>query len=417
MSQTSSAPTRRVIFVNRYFHPDHSATAQLLTDVATHLAARGWNVQVVTGRRRYGADGLLPSRENHKGVEIIRVWDFGLGRGSLAARAVDSMTFLVTAFLNLLRFIQRGDLVVAKTDPPLLGVVVAWAARIRGARTINWLQDLYPEVASALGLKLMEGPVGAALRIVRNRGLRSAATNVVIGELMAERLRSEGIGDEQIAVIPNWTDDLALFEDVAGTQSLRRSWGFKEDDFVIGYSGNLGRAHEWATMFAAAKRLRGEADVRFLFIGDGHHLEALKSAVASEGLTSFLFQPYQPRERLAQSLAVADLHWISLRPQLEGLIVPSKFFGVAATRRPVLAVAAADGELGRLISRFACGAVVEPGDSEGLADVLMSLRADPSTRRTLGLRARAMLDAHFTRSAALGRWVEVLNRNVSLDRR
>ena len=391
----------RVIFVNRFYRPDHSATAQILTDLAEFLTTEGWDVTVVTSRRLYEDPAAgLPARERLGGVKVRRVWTSRFGRAGLIGRAVDYLSFYLTAATALLGEARGGDIVVAKTDPPLLGVAVGLAARLKSARLVNWLQDLYPEVATELGVKL---PLRGALKALRDRSLRSAVLNVAIGERMAERVSA---ARAPVAVAPNWTDDETI-ERLSGSP-LRAEWDFEPDHFVVGYSGNLGRAHEADTVLGAAKLLRDHPHIRFLFVGGGFHVESLAAKGEAMGLTSLHFQGYQPRDQLSQSLAAADVHWLSLRPQLEGLIVPSKFYGIAAAGRPVIAVTDPDGEIARLVRTHDCGVVVEPGDSQGFADAVLRLAADLAHREALGARARAMLEAHFTRKIALRRWADLL---------
>ncbi|HEX6860399.1 MAG TPA: glycosyltransferase family 4 protein [Caulobacteraceae bacterium] len=392
---------RRVIFVNRFYRPDHSATAQILTDLAEFLAREGWDVTVIASRRLYeDPTASLPAKEQLAGVEVRRVWTSRFGRAGLLGRAVDYISFYITAFAALLVQARRGDIVVAKTDPPLLGVAVGLAARLKGARLVNWLQDLYPEVATELGLRL---PLSGALKLLRDRSLRSATLNVAIGERMAERVRA---ARAPVAVAPNWTDDEII--ERLQVSPIRGEWGFSPDDFVVGYSGNLGRAHEADTVLGAAQLLRDEPNVRFLFVGGGFHVEDLAARGEAMGLRSLRFQGYQPREQLSQSLAAADVHWLSLRPRMEGLIVPSKFYGIAAAGRPVIAVTDPDGEIARLVRSHACGVVVEPGDSQGFAEAVLRLAEDAAHRHELGARARAMLEARFTRKIALRRWADLL---------
>jgi colanic acid biosynthesis glycosyl transferase WcaI len=403
--------TPRVVFVNRFFHPDHSATAQILADLAFALARNGWDVEVVTSRAVYDDTAVqLDRRETVEGVAIRRVWATRFGRKGLAGRAMDYLSFYPSAFWALLRSLRRGDIVVAKTDPPLISVVVSLAAMLRGARHVNWLQDLYPEVAAELGIGALRGALGKGLRGVRNVSLRGARANVAIGHRMAERLAGEGVAAAGIVVIPNWSDD-EMIAPVARAQCvLRREWGLDDDMFVVGYSGNLGRAHEVETLLGAARLLKGDPRIRFLFIGGGHHSDGLAQRVAAEGLDNFLFRPYQPKSMLAQSLAVPDVHWLSLRPELEGLIVPSKFYGIAAAGRPVLSVTDPDGEIARLVRHHDCGAVVAPGDDAGLAQAITALAAAPERCREMGDNARAMLVAHYTRRTSISRWDELLRR-------
>jgi glycosyltransferase involved in cell wall biosynthesis len=229
----------------------------MLTDVTTALAARGARIEVITSRLRYeGGDERLAAEEMLNGVRVIRVATSGFGRGNLLGRAVDYLTFYAAAAWTLLRRTRRGDVIVAKTDPPMLSVLAAPVARIRGARLINWLQDIFPEVAQALGV----GRGGLAafgislLKSARDVSLRSANVNVVLGERMADRVASRSVPITRIRVIPNWADGRRIRQVQPQHNALRREWGLT-DAFVVGYSGNLGRAHDIETFITAIEQL------------------------------------------------------------------------------------------------------------------------------------------------------------------
>ena len=393
------------VFVNRFYAPDHSATAQILTDLCVHLAREGSDVHVMASRLLYDDPSVrLSSTETIEGVKVHRVWTSRFGRTQLAGRLIDYLSFYVSAALGLAGLIKRGDIVVAKTDPPMISVVAAMIARLKGARTVNWLQDLYPEVAERFGVRLMGGPVGAGLKEVRDASLRSASLNVAISDGMAARLVARGCDPRTVAVVHNWTDDESIGPQSALSSGLRKEWGFAAEDFVVCYSGNLGRAHDVETVLEAAKRLLPRPRIRFLFVGGGFHTAPLEKRVLSEGLTNVSFQPYQPREDLSESLAVADAHWLSLRPEFEGLIFPSKLYGIAAAGRPIIAIASPEGDLARVIADYGCGACIAPGDSARLAELLLTLASQPSVPHDLGERARRMLDDQFQRRLRLAQW-------------
>jgi colanic acid biosynthesis glycosyl transferase WcaI len=402
---------RRLIFVNRFFYPDHSATSQILSDLAFHLAGAGNETHVVTGTQRYDApDAALPNYELIDDVRVHRVSSTKYGRGALLGRSIDYISFYKSVWRCLMQNVRAGDLIVAKTDPPLLSVLAVAVAHRKRATLVNWLQDLYPEIAVQLGVPYIRGPVAGALVKLRNRSLRAAAANVAVGRLMGERLKAAGAAPERIHVIANWCDDQEIRPLADAENPLRQAWSL-QDKFVVGYSGNLGRAHEFDTILAAAALLRGNPRFVFLMIGGGKKFDELKSATVGHSLEgSFRFMPYQERRLLAYSLAAADVHWVSLNPQLEGLLVPSKFYGIAAAGKPIIVIGDRNGELGRLVQQHGCGAVIAPGDASGLADTLLRLADDSAELKDLGRRARQMLDAHFTRQQALGRWRNLLDR-------
>jgi colanic acid biosynthesis glycosyl transferase WcaI len=378
-----------VVFVNRYFFPDHSASSQMATDLAFHFAARGVATRVITSRQRYDdAHALLPARSNESGVEVQRVWSSQFGRAFLPGRAVDYTTFYVSAFFALLRRTRRGRVVIAMTDPPLISVVAAMAAKLRGGILINWTQDLFPEVAEELGMRALR-----PLRKLRNWSLRRARVNVALGDLMAKRIAAIGA---PATVRHNWA--AAELHETSG-ETLRREWDLG-DAFVAGYSGNLGRAHDFETITGAMRLLRDDDDVRFLFIGGGAQLDRVRAAGGSAR-----FAPYQPRERLSESLSTPDVHLVTLLPQLEGLIVPSKFYGALAVARPVIFIGALDGELARIIEAHDCGMVVD--DAYGLARAIRELARDRERGRAMGRRGRALYEREFAPDVAFAAWEKI----------
>lgn len=400
----------KVVFVNRYFHPDISATSQMLSDLAFHLADE-FEAHVVTSRQEYGAPGArLPSSETVRGVRVHRVWTSRFGRSTLPGRALDYLTFHASATLMLLRLARRGDVIVAMTDPPLVSIPAALVARMRRAQLVNWLQDIFPEAARELGVALFRGPLGTSAAWLRDRSLRRARSNVALADSMAAAIAAKGVARERIAVIHNWADGREIAPLDPGLNALRAAWGFA-GKFVVGYSGNMGRAHDFAAVLGAAQRLASRSDIRFLLVGDGNQRAALEAEVARRGLHNVSFQPYQPREALGRSLTVPDCHLVSLKPELEGLIVPSKLYSSLAAGRPVLFLGSAQGEAARLIGvPPACGLRVAADDGEGLAAAIETLRDDPEKCAQMGAAGRRLFEARFDRTHAMHQWSALLRR-------
>ena len=407
---------RRIVFVNRFYAPDHSATAQILADLAEHLAEQGWGVEIVTSRLIYGAPGAtLPARDRINSVAVIRVPTIGAAIPGLPGRLLAYLTFYCSAGWALLRCLRPGTIVVAKTDPPLISLIALAAARLRRAKLVNWVQDLYPEIAAEMGMGVLRGPIGGALSRLRDLSLRRAALTVAIGRRMADRIAKRGVAEQRIATIANWSDDEAITPSAANSPTLRKEWGLPDDAFVLEYSGNLGRAHEADTLLAAAALLAERRDIWFLFVGGGHAQAELRRKAAEDCRERFVFQPYQPRARLSESLAVGDAHWLSLRPEFEGLIVPSKVFGIAAAARPIVAVCDPTGEVPSMISECQAGIAVAPGDAAGFAAAILSLVDDRTACRAMGGRARTMLERGFLRNTALDQWTRRLETLVEHD--
>ena len=330
-----------------------------------------------------------------------------LVEANLIGRAVDYLTFYATAAWKLWQRTDGNTYVVAKTDPPMISIVAAPIARMRRAKLINWLQDLFPEVAVALRVKFMRWPILNMLTYCRNLTLHTAHMNVAIGEIMKRRLISQGIPLELIKVIPNWADG-ELIQPVPHQENpLRKAWGV-DSKFVIGYSGNLGRAHEFETILDAAEAVKGRSDIVFLFIGGGAQRQALEQAAIDRGLAAVIFKPYQPRSQLSESLSVADVHLISLNPALEGLIVPSKFYGIAAAGRPSIYIGDRSGEIPSILQSCECECAVNSGDKYALVSEILRLADDPSLTKRQGTLIRQHFIEKFDRNISRAAFKEIL---------
>lgn len=430
----------KIIFLNRFFYPDHSATSQMLSDLAFALTSKGHSVQVITSRLTYEGDRTLPARETVANVAVSRVPTTAFGRDKLLGRTLDYFTFYLSAGFRLALDAQRGDVIVVKTDPPMLSVLAAPIAWAKGARYVNWLQDLFPEVATALGIgraKTQKWAVSLLLRL-RDLTLKHASANVVLGERMASRLKERLVPEERITIIANWADGTMIRPVERSRNALREQWGLR-DAFVVGYSGNLGRAHSFETfltaigdvearqkaMFGArvletagyegpqgdcAQEPPPQQDVRWLFIGGGAQTEALKRAVRERGYGGVMFRPYQQRERLSDSLSAPDVHLISLKPELEGLIVPSKYYGIAAAGRPVIFVGHPEGELARIIRDSGTGFVIRDGDGAGLAEAVLELARNPELAAEQGARARRLFETRYDFAHAVTAWESLIRK-------
>ena len=244
---------------------------------------------------------------------------------------------------------------------------------------------------------------------MRNFSLHTARYNVVLGNRMAHRLMGEGIRPDTIKVIHNWADGNEIIPIERNVNPLRKSWGL-ENKFVVGYSGNMGRAHEFETILAGAEILDKADDIQFIFIGSGAQRTWLGTEVQRRKVKNISFKPYQPRDGLNLSLNVPDVHLISLLPSMEGLIVPSKFYGIAAVGRPTIYVGDLNGEIPNILKTAACGYTVPIGDSRGLAVRVLEMSHDLEQAKKMGERAREVFDQQYEKRHAFAAWDLLLSQ-------
>lgn len=378
-----------ILFINRVYPPSHGATGDMLKGVAEGLAAKGWEVIVLAT-----AETGEPRRTNRRGVSIVRAGT-AFSRKSTIVRAASYAVMLPWLLARAL-LLRRTDYVVTMTDPPMLAALGPMIQFFKRNKVVHWAQDLYPEVAEELGVLPREAVLTNLLRRISTVSLAHADAVVSIGRCMSSRITARGVPFKKIANIPNWSPPVAPVD--RASNSFRRQLGL-EGAFVVGYSGNMGLAHDFETLLDAAERLRGQRIV-FLMIGDGPRRREVETDAASRGLKNMLFLPPQPVERLSESLCAADAHIVTMRSNLCGLVVPSKFYGVLAAGRPCLFVGPQDCEAARSIRETGAGATFLPGESAKLAGAILDWANDPAEHAAACRRARVAGAACTAQNAA-----------------
>lgn len=387
-----------VVLLNQYYAPAEAATAQFLTDLGHHLACVGHRVSVVCSRRSYPDPSLVyPPSETIDGVAVWRTWTTGFGRSSRLGRMTDYLGFMVGAS-RVLALQRDADVVVSLTTPPLVATLGLAAARLRGARAVFWVMDIYPELAFELGMLSRRSPAGRILAAMADFTLRRADGVIALGETMARRLRAAGASN--VTVVHNWADGDAIRPCPAAGHALRDEWRWR-DRFVVLYSGNLGLVHEFDTVLGAAELLRDEGRVLFAFVGDGPRRAYVEREVGRRGLGNVEFRPHVGRDALGQSLTAGDAHLVTLREGVAGLVVPSKIYGILAAGRPTLYVGPDHGEVDDILREGACGVRIGVGDSVALADAVRQYSRDSERRDDEGRRARQLFESRFTKGRAL----------------
>lgn len=399
----------RVVAVNQVYRPSPLATAQLLTELCEGLAARGHEVSVVTARLSDDA----PPEVVEGGVRVVRAGATRLGKSSLWRRAADYATFYMSAAGAIARLARRADVLLPLTTPPLVGALaqlVTMAGAPRPPRpVVPVVQDLYPDVAVALGAVRPGGLAHRAWAAANGLHLRGARRVVALSERMADRIAAYGVPSDRIDVIPNWA--LAELEDAPTTVTqgaeARLAYGLG-DRFVVMYSGNMGAGHRFDALLEAARRLVDRQDIAFCFVGDG--LRRGEIARAAAALPNVSLHPLAPRERLAESLAAGDLHVVTMRDDVDGLIVPSKLYGVLAAARPVLSIGPLASDVAEVTRRAGAGVALAGDDVDGVTRAIVELAARPDRGAALGRAGRAYLLAELGRERALDRYEATLAR-------
>lgn len=371
-----------ILLFNQYYPPDAAATAKMAAQVAETLAQRH-QVTVLAGRPSYDPEQRHPlrllRRDVHDNVVIERVGSTTFPRHRMRRRVANYLSYLFLAVPRALAL--RPDLVLAMTDPPVAGIAGAMIARLAGRPFVYNIRDLYPDMA-------IGGDIVRASRWVEQweklhrRALRQAALVVVLGDDMRDRILTKGIDPERVVVVRDGAFIPATLADLNHSITQEIRCGFS---FVVLHAGNLGFYGAWETLVKAA-RMIGNAGTGFVFVGDGANRGQVE--MLAQGCAQVRLLPFRPAEQVPYVMAAGDLHVVTVRRGLEGVVVPSKLYSILAAGRPVLAIAPEQSDAARIVRESGCGIVADPDDPAGVARVVCELRDDPERRDAMGRRAR-----------------------------
>ena len=422
----SSPPPLKVLILNQSFWPDVVATAQHAHDLARFLVRQGAEVTVVASRSRYGQlGGSLPDREIVDGIDVHRVSSNRFRKSSFVLRAIDYALFNVACLVKALT-LPRHDVIICLTTPPFIGLVGAIVHRFRGGSLVHWTMDLYPDLPMAAGVIRRDSGTYRLLSRIDGWALRQADNIVVLGRCMQERVLRKGIDLDRVRTISPWSDPVevgfSLPRRISGTgpqatpepssapgrPDYRGDWGIG-DRFVIQYSGNLGMGHDVYTICQAMLAMKDDDRVRWVFVGDGVRRQELSDFVEQHKIGNVIMKPYEPRDRLGPLLGLADVHLVSMSPTFEGVILPSKFYGVLASGRPAIFVGPPGCEVAAVIDEEACGVHVQNGDHLALIGAIARLRQDPAECLAMGLHGRRALQERYSTEICCKRWWELIH--------
>ena len=387
----------RIILINQFFWPDSAATSQILTDMARHCASLDCDVTALCGM-----NGYAPHAEEAKpDVHIIRTRSFGFGR-SRGARMASYLSFLSGSLWHGLR-LRQPRAVLTLTTPPLLSVVGSILKAVRGSRHYIWEMDVYPDIATSLGVLRPGGVLARGTRYLANWSRRQADGIIVLGEEMKALLISHGVPAGKIHVCENWADGQEI-----------TPLPFSDGPLTIHYSGNLGLAHDTETIRTGMLHFRGHSNIRFIFDGSGSRRPPLEAFCREHDIRNVTFRPYSDRSQLSRNLAKGHLGLVTQLPQTLGCTVPSKTYGIMAAGRPLLYIGPKAATPARHIETYRCGWQIDPGDVSGLISLLHQLLKDRSAICELGRRAREAFEANFERQIGFDRIRRVLGLEVEV---
>lgn len=371
-----------ILLLNEYFPPDTSATAKWAALVANSLAKKH-RVTVLAGRPSYDPAEMHPPyllrREVRGNLAVVRVGSTAYPRFQMRRRVSNYLTYLALAIPTALA--TPSDVVLAMTDPPIEGIAGALVASLSGRPFVYNIRDMYPDMAVG-GAIVRPGSFTARWESMHRWALRHAARIIVLGEDMRDRVIAKGVDPGRVVIS---RDGIEIPETPPSPENSVAREIRGDFRFVLVHAGNLGFYGAWQTLISAVKALEGQG-VGLVFIGEG----AMKPQVEdmARGCAAIRFLPFRPASEIPLVHSSGDMHVVTIKRGLEGVVVPSKLYPTLAAGRPVLGLAPEESDVVRLIRRTGCGLAADPDDPASLAEAIRGILHDSARLQAMGSRAR-----------------------------
>jgi colanic acid biosynthesis glycosyl transferase WcaI len=362
----------KVVVASQHYLPDRSTTAAIMSAIAAHLATQG-PVLVLSGTTGSRSAGPV----SPGAPTILEIKNWMPGKGALLKRAIAEVSFTLRTSLALLLRLRRGDVVLTVTAPFMLPYAVVAAAKLRRARSVLIMHDLYPDVLVMADLLQPASIATKAIHGANALMFRALDAVVIIGRNTQQLLsRYSGVTPDKIHFIPNWGTLPPAVRPLRPANRYRRTYSAR---FVVGLSGNLGFTHDPIIVFEVARLLQEDPDIHFLLSGWGIGFGRLKEMQFHANLPNVTLVNRVEDEDLEEFLSAANVWLIPYRKNAAGLSVPSRFYNILAVGRPVILVSEPDAEAAVTVIEHDVGWVVTPGKSDELARAirLASLSSDP----------------------------------------
>lgn len=389
-----------LVVISQVYPPDPASVGQFMADVAEEMARRVQRVTVYTSARGYeNPRERYARKETRNGVHVRRIPFAWFGKGSLARRMVGGVAFTLQTTVRA-AFQRRVDVVLVSTTPPIVPAAALLLRLFRRAQIVYWVMDLNPDQLVALG-RARPGALSVRAFEQLNRWILSAARRlIVLDRSMLARLNAKMPVTAKSSVVSLWphAHELAPAPTSRASNEFRRRY-VRDGRLAVLYSGNHSPANPIATLLRAAESLRADDRVVFLFVGGGDE-KAQVDAVQGDTIVSL---PYQPIERVHESLAAADIHVVTMGDAVVGIVHPSKIYAALGAGRPVLYIGPGDSVLAEMVERERIGWSIRHGDVAGVVAALEQAHGHPELLAEFGERSRRLAQSSRGHDIQCGR--------------
>ena len=407
---------QRLSIITQFYPPDYAASGQLIQELAVQLAGHNIQSSVFTGQPGYVfLQRKAPNREIYRRVNIRRARATRFWSKRLRGKTINGILFCLRAGLHIFRHWRQIDILLLTTAPPFLSILGYFSKLFFGIPYVCLLHDLYPDVVTELKVAGDKSPIVKLWRWIYKKIWHQAQHIIVLSSTMKQRLLSSYPDlEKKVSIIENWADP-NLIKPLDKNKNWFAQKHKTDKKFTVLYSGNLGLCHDAQTILATIKLLQNDP-VQFVFIGSGTQYDFCRRTTLNWDLHNCLFLPFQPKEVLPFSLTACDLALVSIASGLEGVVVPSKLYGVMAAGVAIAAICEPHSYLRSLLNGLGCGVCFDNNDAKSLADFIRHLALNPKQAETMGSIGRKYLLNNCTPQIIARQYAEVIKDSKQSDR-
>ncbi len=376
-------------------------------ELSEELVARDLNISVVCSRNSYSSKKKHKKKENLRGINILRVSNISGRERGMVFRILELLTFFITSFFRCIS-VKKVDFVLVLSSPPFLTILGLIISKLKGAKSVFLIEDVYPDVAIALGFIKKGSFLDKFMTRVNSFLLKRPDRVVVLGEFMKEVvLKNNSDIEQKISIIPNWSDGEKIYPLEKSNNHFVDKFDLK-NKFIIQYSGNMGLGHSFETILNGALKLKDHNDIVFLFIGGGPKKKEIIKFKEKHSLSNIKILPYQAYEDLLYSLNACDISLISMINSVDGLIVPSKLYGILASGKPFLFIGSDKNEISDLVKKYNIGRIIEEGKVKKFVDNVLYYYNNRDELKKEGIDARKIFEQKYDKKHAVKKYYDLL---------
>ncbi len=388
---------KRLLVFSELYYPEETSTGYFMTKIAEGLSA-DLSVMAICAQPSYSMRGTRASvRETHKGVSIRRYPSTTFDKDRLALRLLNIFSICFSCFFWAIRSMRSSDLVLVVTNPPLLPFIIWLVSKLRGAKFVLRIDDVYPDMLNVTGMLDKASFVYRAIDKLNSYLYRDAVHIVVLGRDMRSRVLKK-MGQQhhnRIHIIPNWAETDQISPCPRENNPLLRE--LQLNKFVVQYAGNMGYPHDIESLVEAAKVLSKNPKIHFLFIGSGVKRGWLEEQIKINSLNNITLLDPRPRVEQNTFLNACDVAVSALVKGMSGISVPSRMYNIMAAGKPVVAIGDEDSELGFIIREERVGWIAPPGKVRAFVSAVLEAESDSERLVAVGERARLLVEKEYSR--------------------